>query len=106
MLGQRFASYEEIFMKFIPPFGLGTFGLKDQVAIDSVRTGLELGCRHFDTAQIYGNEAAVGQALADSGVAVTSCSSPPRSGPITSAVAKLSPACVRACSGWAWSGST
>ncbi|TXR40343.1 2,5-didehydrogluconate reductase DkgB [Ectopseudomonas mendocina] len=56
-------------MKFIPPFGLGTFGLKDQVAIDSVRTGLELGCRHFDTAQIYGNEAAVGQALADSGVA-------------------------------------
>lgn len=56
-------------MKFIPPFGLGTFGLKDQVAIDSVRTGLELGYRHVDTAQIYGNEAAVGQALADSGVA-------------------------------------
>ena len=56
-------------MKFIPPFGLGTFRLKDQVAIDSVRTGLELGYRHFDTAQIYGNEAAVGQALADSGVA-------------------------------------
>ena len=69
MLGQRFASYEEIFMKFIPLFGLGTFRLKDQVAIDSVRTGLELGYRHVDTAQIYGNEAAVGQALADSGVA-------------------------------------
>lgn len=69
MFGQRFASYEEIFMKFIPPFGLGTFRLKDQVAIDSVRTGLKLGYRHFDTAQIYGNEAAVGQALADSGVA-------------------------------------
>lgn len=56
-------------MKFIPLFGLGTFRLKDQVAIDSVRTGLELGYRHVDTAQIYGNEAAVGQALADSGVA-------------------------------------
>ncbi len=56
-------------MKFIPPFGLGTFGLKDQVAVDSVRTGLELGYRHIDTAQIYGNEAEVGQAIADSGVA-------------------------------------
>ena len=44
-------------MKFIPPFGLGTFRLKDQVAVDSVRTGLELGYRHIDTAQIYGNEA-------------------------------------------------
>ena len=56
-------------MKFIPPFGLGTFRLKDQVAVDSVRTGLELGYRHIDTAQIYGNEAEVGQAIADSGVA-------------------------------------
>ncbi|WP_252272298.1 2,5-didehydrogluconate reductase DkgB [Pseudomonas subflava] len=52
----------------IPSLGLGTFRLKDQVAIDSVRTGLELGYRHIDTAQIYGNEAAVGQAIADSGV--------------------------------------
>ena len=56
-------------MKFIPPFGLGTFRLKDQIAIDSVRTGLELGYRHIDTAQIYGNEAAVGQAIAASNVA-------------------------------------
>lgn len=56
-------------MKFIPPFGLGTFRLKGQVAIDSVRTGLELGYRHVDTAQIYGNEAEVGQAIASSGVA-------------------------------------
>lgn len=56
-------------MKFIPAFGLGTFRLKDQVAIDSVRTGLELGYRHIDTAQIYGNEAEVGQAIAASSVA-------------------------------------
>ena len=56
-------------MKFIPAFGLGTFRLKDRVAIDSVRTGLELGYRHIDTAQIYGNEAEVGQAIAASGVA-------------------------------------
>ncbi|MBP0600825.1 2,5-didehydrogluconate reductase DkgB [Herbaspirillum sp. LeCh32-8] len=53
----------------IPAFGLGTFRLKDQQVIDSVTTGLELGYRHIDTAQIYGNEAEVGQAIADSGVA-------------------------------------
>lgn len=52
----------------IPAFGLGTFRLKDQQVIDSVRTGLELGYRHIDTAQIYGNEAEVGQAIAESGV--------------------------------------
>lgn len=52
----------------IPAFGLGTFRLKDQVVIDSVRTGLELGYRLVDTAQIYGNEAEVGQAIAESGV--------------------------------------
>ena len=34
-----------------------------------MRTGLELGYRHIDTAQIYGNEAAVGQAIAASNVA-------------------------------------
>ena len=52
----------------IPTLGLGTFRLKDRVVIDSVRTGLELGYRLIDTAQIYGNEAEIGQAIADSGV--------------------------------------
>jgi 2,5-diketo-D-gluconate reductase B len=52
----------------IPAFGLGTFRLKDQVVIDSVSTALELGYRAIDTAQIYGNEAEVGQAIAASGV--------------------------------------
>jgi 2,5-diketo-D-gluconate reductase B len=52
----------------IPPFGLGTFRLKGQTVIDSVRNGLDLGYRLVDTAQIYGNEAEVGQAIADSGV--------------------------------------
>lgn len=55
-------------MNRIPPFGLGTFRLKDRVVIDSVRNGLELGYRAIDTAQIYGNEAEVGQAIAESGV--------------------------------------
>ncbi|EFF84191.1 oxidoreductase, aldo/keto reductase family protein [Acinetobacter haemolyticus ATCC 19194] len=53
----------------IPQFGLGTFRLKDQVVIDSVKTALEVGYRAIDTAQIYENEAAVGQAIAESGVA-------------------------------------
>ncbi|AHB07344.1 MULTISPECIES: 2,5-didehydrogluconate reductase DkgB [Pandoraea] len=55
-------------MNHIPPFGLGTFRLKDRVVIDSVRNGLDLGYRAIDTAQIYGNEAEVGQAIAESGV--------------------------------------
>ncbi len=53
----------------LPLFGLGTFRLKDQVVIDAVSMALELGYRAIDTAQIYGNEAEVGQAIAASGVA-------------------------------------
>lgn len=52
----------------IPAFGLGTFRLKDDVVIASVKTALELGYRTIDTAQIYDNEAAVGQAVAESGI--------------------------------------
>ncbi len=52
----------------IPAFGLGTFRLKGQVVIGSVRNALDLGYRAIDTAQIYGNEAEVGQAIAESGV--------------------------------------
>ena len=53
----------------MPDIGAGTFRLQGQQAIDSVANALDLGYRHIDTAQIYGNEAEVGQALADSGVA-------------------------------------
>ena len=56
-------------MNNIPAFGLGTFRLKDQQVIDSVTNGLELGYRHIDTAQIYGNEADVGKAIAAAKVA-------------------------------------
>ncbi|WP_434990501.1 2,5-didehydrogluconate reductase DkgB [Xanthomonas melonis] len=52
----------------VPAFGLGTFRLKDQIVIDSVRNALELGYRAIDTAQIYNNEAQVGQAIAASTV--------------------------------------
>lgn len=53
----------------MPKIGMGTFRLKDEVAYQSVLTALELGYRHIDTAQIYGNETQVGQALADSCIA-------------------------------------
>jgi 2,5-diketo-D-gluconate reductase B len=52
----------------IPDIGLGTFRLQGQQAYDAVANGLAAGYRHIDTAQIYGNEAEVGEALADSGV--------------------------------------
>lgn len=52
----------------IPQIGVGTFRLKEQAAIDSVRTALEVGYRAIDTAQIYDNEAEVGQAIAESGI--------------------------------------
>ena len=56
-------------MSNIPSFGVGTFRLNGQVVIDSVRKALDLGYRAVDTAQIYGNETEVGQAIAESGVA-------------------------------------
>jgi 2,5-diketo-D-gluconate reductase B len=53
----------------IPTFGVGTFRLTGQAVVDSVRTALDVGYRAVDTAQIYGNETEVGQAIAESGVA-------------------------------------
>jgi 2,5-diketo-D-gluconate reductase B len=52
----------------VPDLGIGTFRLQGDVVIDSVRNGLEAGYRVIDTAQIYGNEAEVGEAIAASGV--------------------------------------
>lgn len=52
----------------VPTFGLGTFRLKDDIVIASVKNALELGYGAADTAQIYDNETAVGQAIAESGM--------------------------------------
>jgi 2,5-diketo-D-gluconate reductase B len=52
----------------IPTFGAGTFRLQGQSAIDSVSNALAVGYRAIDSAQIYGNEAEVGQAIAAAGV--------------------------------------
>ena len=53
----------------IPKFGLGTFRLQQQAVIDSVKTALDVGYRAIDTAQIYANEADIGLAIQQSGVA-------------------------------------
>jgi diketogulonate reductase-like aldo/keto reductase len=47
----------------IPPLGLGTYPLMGREAEDVIVMAIELGYRHIDTAQMYGNEAAVGKAL-------------------------------------------
>jgi diketogulonate reductase-like aldo/keto reductase len=53
----------------IPLLGLGVWQVENsQECVDAVRWALELGYRHIDTAQAYGNEEAVGQGLRESGV--------------------------------------
>lgn len=52
----------------IPPIGFGTWQLKGDDAYRAVLVALEVGYRHLDTATLYGNEEAVGKALAASGL--------------------------------------
>ena len=53
----------------IPRIGFGTWQIPDGPATyDSVRTALDAGYRHIDTARAYGNEESVGRAVRDSGV--------------------------------------
>lgn len=50
----------------IPQLGLGVWQLDDEQAYQSSRAALAAGYRHIDTAMIYGNEAGVGRAVAES----------------------------------------
>ena len=53
----------------MPMLGLGVWQVPDGPAsVNAVRWALELGYRHIDAAQAYGNEQSVGRALRDSGV--------------------------------------
>jgi diketogulonate reductase-like aldo/keto reductase len=53
----------------IPLLGLGVWQVPNGAeCVDAVRWALELGYRHIDTAQAYGNEESVGQGLRESGV--------------------------------------
>ncbi|OBA82349.1 2,5-didehydrogluconate reductase A [Mycobacterium sp. 1164966.3] len=52
----------------MPVLGLGVAELSDDETERAVSAALEIGCRLIDTAAVYGNEAAVGRAIAASGI--------------------------------------
>ena len=53
----------------MPLLGLGTWQLTGRKAYDATRAALSAGYRHIDTATMYGNEAEIGRAIRDSGIA-------------------------------------
>ena len=55
--------------KTIPQFGFGVFMINPGDTGEAVTTALQAGYRHIDTAQMYGNEKEVGDAIARSGLA-------------------------------------
>lgn len=52
----------------IPKLALGTWLIKGAAAKDAVKNAIEIGYRHIDTAQAYGNEEEVGNGVRESGI--------------------------------------
>ncbi|MEE8842349.1 MAG: aldo/keto reductase [Chordicoccus sp.] len=52
----------------VPQLALGTWFIDDDKAAEAVRKAAEIGYRHFDTAQAYGNERGVGEGVRTCGV--------------------------------------
>jgi 2,5-diketo-D-gluconate reductase A len=52
----------------IPQLGFGVFQIPPEGTAEAVSTALEAGYRHIDTAEMYGNEREVGQAVRASGL--------------------------------------
>ncbi|MGX7697928.1 aldo/keto reductase [Gordonia polyisoprenivorans] len=52
----------------IPQLGFGVFQIKPEDTVEATLSALEVGYRHIDTAQMYGNEAEVGEAVRKSGI--------------------------------------
>jgi 2,5-diketo-D-gluconate reductase A len=52
----------------IPQLGFGVFQIEPAKTAEAVRTALEIGYRHIDTAEMYGNEKEVGQGIRDAGM--------------------------------------
>jgi 2,5-diketo-D-gluconate reductase A len=52
----------------IPQLGFGVFLIRPRDTVDAVTTALDVGYRHIDTAEMYGNEKEVGEAIAKSGL--------------------------------------
>ncbi|MCP2031773.1 2,5-diketo-D-gluconate reductase A [Okibacterium sp. HSC-33S16] len=53
----------------IPQVGFGVYKVPQHQTAEAVRTALEAGYRHIDTATLYANEAQVGQGVRESGIA-------------------------------------
>ena len=53
----------------IPALGFGSYGMSNAQMRQLVRQALKAGFRHFDTAQIYGNEAGIGEGIVSFGIA-------------------------------------
>jgi 2,5-diketo-D-gluconate reductase A len=52
----------------IPQLGFGVFQIDPSETVDAVTCALEAGYRHIDTAEMYGNEREVGEAIRQSGL--------------------------------------
>lgn len=52
----------------IPQLGFGTYQIPPEETAEAVSQALEIGYRHIDTAEMYGNEAEVGEAIRNSGL--------------------------------------
>ena len=52
----------------IPQLGFGVYQVKPEETAQAVQTALEVGYRHIDTAEMYGNEAGVGEGIRNSGI--------------------------------------
>lgn len=53
----------------LPKLGLGTYRMQGELCRQAVESALALGYRHIDTAEMYGNEDAVGAAIVGAGIA-------------------------------------
>jgi 2,5-diketo-D-gluconate reductase B len=60
--------YIELQDEKVPALGFGTWQLTGEKCVEGMETALELGYRHIDTAQAYGNEDMVGQGIQNSEV--------------------------------------
>lgn len=52
----------------IPKLALGTWFIDDDKAAEAVRAAVNIGYRHIDTAQAYGNERGVGEGIRTCGI--------------------------------------
>src|SRR3954454_10591537 len=52
----------------IPQLGFGVYQAEPDETAGAVKTALDIGYRHIDTAEMYQNEAGVGQGIRDSGL--------------------------------------